>query len=954
MSTKRLYMMLLVMLMSVTGAWAVVRGVSYTTIYSEFTKLSEYEDGVWLYDNFKSNRNSAVVIVQPETPVNLCSVVITTVWGEATPNRIQIEGISNFNSEWTLLHDGTIAFPGRTMAEVPVTTDDDYLYFRITFYSSSAPFWIRGIELYQNIFDGDGTPTNPYILDGATYVKKFAEYVAVRNNNACAKLIKDLDLSGTALTPIDNANFVGTIDGDGHTLKNISNACGLFKNIGAATIKNLIIENATLTETGVSSGALAAQANGTTFQNCGVKGTISANGSNVGGLVGNAVGCTFNQCFSATNVNNDGAAHLPVFGSGNATMTHSYYYGTGSEAAISKADVSSGRLTYLLNGSVDYGTGPYYQKIGTDRYPVLTGNNYVYRSLDGNSYTNSCPHHNKGLVASFKPLTCVTNGNVAYYRCPNPVCKKYLFENNGVTTAKETAISFKPVIVSNHSWHSSVGLGYTTNINRDGTNYYNVTTLVVYGNVVVNGDYIVTYTHLNDESALTFHEFCTTNYDWQNPQTVRYYVNGVERTALSHTLEPNSDETHKRIVVDNLKQYDIIKIVYHCYLSSNSASPQTRLYIAQENPTGWTGAHHFRTVESTYNCLEGGYVAHYECDVCEQAFNSNSNADNDKNLVPLSTLYHDPLPAGHAFALSDQTTEDGLLKYTCQNAYCTSVEPNHFAIKDCLGTQTVSVTFDGTRYTADEASQTMTDAVAYRSPVAFDVESLTYSRTFYPEVWNPWLVPFDMSVSELTENGVTDVATIESIHNYDTDFDGVVDKTVLEVIRKKAGTLKGNLPYMVKTGVSYTYPMVFSEGKTLKASTDIVPMRSETSSAAYDFIGTYSGLTAEEVNAASIFSLNSNGAMVHRTGTILPQRWYMKEVAKENVYEELSPAMARAISIRVIGEEDETTGIRTIYPEDEQKEELLPEGIFDLNGRKLSAPQPGKINIINGKKQFVR
>lgn len=247
----------------------------------------------------------------------------------------------------------------------------------------------------------------------------------------------------------------------------------------------------------------------------------------------------------------------------------------------------------------------------------------------------------------------------------------------------------------------------------------------------------------------------------------------------------------------------------------------------------------------------------------------------------------------------------------------------------------------------------LNDAVAYTEATDFLCHELTYNRTFYTNVWNPWFVPFTATVEELADNGVTDVAVIESIHNYDMDEDGVVDKTVLEVIKKTSGTVKAGVPYMVKTGDSYTYPMVFTD-RVMDASTNAKTVHTETGSAAYDFMGTYSGLTAADLASSSHYSLNEEGKMVHRTLNILPQRWYMKEVGKENVYEELSPAMSRAFAIRVIGEEDETTGIRTIYPEDGQKEERLPEGIFDLNGRKLSAPQSGQINIINGKKHFVR
>lgn len=247
---------------------------------------------------------------------------------------------------------------------------------------------------------------------------------------------------------------------------------------------------------------------------------------------------------------------------------------------------------------------------------------------------------------------------------------------------------------------------------------------------------------------------------------------------------------------------------------------------------------------------------------------------------------------------------------------------------------------------------TLNDSDPYLLMQDCTVGTFTYVRTFYTNVWNPWFVPFDMTVSDLAENGVTEVATIESIHNYDTDDDGVVDKTVLEVIKKNAGTVKAGTPYLVRTGDSYTYPMVFSEGMTLKASTDKRKTHSETLTSSYDFEGTYTGLDASQLSEGSYYSLNEHGAMVHRTQNILSQRWYMREVHKDNLYaEDSAPASARVLVIQVVGEEDETTGIRRMYDDDALRYD--DDIVYDLSGRRLVAPHRG-LNIINGKKINVK
>lgn len=95
--------------------------------------------------------------------------------------------------------------------------------------------------------------------------------------------------------------------------------------------------------------------------------------------------------------------------------------------------------------------------------------------------------------------------------------------------------------------------------------------------------------------------------------------------------------------------------------------------------------------------------------------------------------------------------------------------------------------------------------------------------------------------------------------------------------------------------------------------------------------------------------------MVHRNGNILPLRWYCAITEKPSVYgEEVAPAlMSKSILIHVLGEEDQTTGIRTIYSSDRQSWENA-DIIFNIDGKRLSVPQRGKVNIINGKKQFVK
>ena len=116
---------------------------------------------------------------------------------------------------------------------------------------------------------------------------------ALGGSNKSYKLTADIDLVGAAWTPI--SSFSGTLDGDGHKILNFtvsgSNGnFGFFNTLGG-TVKNLTLENATVTATGTTgyAGVLCGQSNKAMFENITVGGTVMAKlMTNVGGMVGYA------------------------------------------------------------------------------------------------------------------------------------------------------------------------------------------------------------------------------------------------------------------------------------------------------------------------------------------------------------------------------------------------------------------------------------------------------------------------------------------------------------------------------------------------------------------------------------------------------------------------------------------------------------------------------------------
>lgn len=187
------------------------------------------------------------------------------------------------NSAWVYTTDGlpTLSgMDGKQSSELP--------YYIINSYSEDTLVTISTVEdlqaLATSVNGGDSK-------SGITYI-----------------LMNDLDLGdiwdlapiGTQETP-----FKGTFDGNGHVIRdmnfwdNTSDYQGLFGYIDGATIKNLGIENCTVTGKDYI-GGLVGYATSSTIKSCYVIGSVSGS-DYVGGLVGSAKGAIY-ACFATGTV----------------------------------------------------------------------------------------------------------------------------------------------------------------------------------------------------------------------------------------------------------------------------------------------------------------------------------------------------------------------------------------------------------------------------------------------------------------------------------------------------------------------------------------------------------------------------------------------------------------------------------------------------------------------------
>ena len=153
------------------------------------------------------------------------------------------------------------------------------------------------------------------VNDGYTKIYSIDDFKRIANNpSGKYKLENDLDFTGDTLQ-FTTTVFTGELDGNGHTIKNITknlanediNKIAMFYT-NEGTIKNLTIENINVTsdkETNYPEGIIA-QINEGTIENCTVSGnvTITSEGFNncVGGIVGNLFGGTIKNCVNRVNI----------------------------------------------------------------------------------------------------------------------------------------------------------------------------------------------------------------------------------------------------------------------------------------------------------------------------------------------------------------------------------------------------------------------------------------------------------------------------------------------------------------------------------------------------------------------------------------------------------------------------------------------------------------------------
>ena len=234
---------------------------------------------------------------------------------------------------------------------------------------------------------------------------------------------------------------------------------------------------------------------------------------------------------------------------------------------------------------------------------------------------------------------------------------------------------------------------------------------------------------------------------------------------------------------------------------------------------------------------------------------------------------------------------------------------------------------------------------AYTQNSQVDNADVSYTRDF-SKYWEPLYIPFSLKYEDWKDD--FEIAYINAVHQYDTNDDGDIDKTVLEFVKIKSGTTYPNTPYIIRAKEKGKKTL-YAENVTLYES-DVNQIKCSTTAQEFIFTGNY-----KKVSTMDLMAYYTNKYTMHLgdinyinliTG-VGAYRWYMEIEDRDSAYGINNNNTAKEISIKVVGEE--ATGIANIQHTSPNTQ------TYDLNGRKVNENnlKPG-MYVKNGRKFVVR
>ena len=785
---------------------------------------------------------------------------------------------------------------------------------------------------------GDGKVGNPYIITKAEELKWFRDEVNRGKYSICAKISDEVDvidmstvchvedksqnLEEKSWEPIGNTSnnsYEGTFDGNYKTITNLyinanQKYMGLFGYTGESTIKNLTFEYANVTNTGVFTGILVGYANTSTLQNIKISNTCQMKGGEdyTGGIAGKLDGNAYN-CVNYATVQGieDVGGLFGFFARTGNSITACANYGK----VTASSQIAGGLVGDFYSGTIQ-DCANYGDVKGTERVAGMAGfvekgkiqNVFSYGNI---SVTNKT--QNVGMAFGYS-RSGATEGMVAYYSGAKLIVNGKeqtvkAFGNGKPSEDNATGFTEAQLRSGEVAWL----LNGSTSAPTEGS------TLAWYQKLSEDGDEYPVLKSTGDNTVYGGYQHgskdgCFSN---TNQHSVAYNAEAVDEANGNHDLSYEAGE-YTWTEAEDKTQVPSVAVTYTCKVCGKTETPQMTVEHDAEHDN----------VEAT--CTEDGHK-----------YYKTSYAFNAKAIF--SNAYTQTLPAlGHNMS-EDVTFNDSKSIYQkgCTRADCDYHD--YYATSD--GSIDAKPNNDASAFTVE--AFTLNDATVYNSKAKFTVKELTYNRTFKHDGWQAVYVPFELKCDQIPAD--YEVATINNFHEFEQK-DGSFN-TVLEVKPVKNSI---TIPALTPCLIRLKQAPETAEAKTLQftnvsfaaAADKKIDCASVTRY--YQFLGTLNAKTG--FDTTSDFVINEGELWKTGSDTKLnPQRWYLNASNREGSLLNPSVQLSR-IAIHVIGG-DETTGIDGIYVKtDTEDASSSCQGIYDLQGRKLSVEPTSGIYIKDGKK----
>lgn len=799
---------------------------------------------------------------------------------------------------------------------------------------------------------GDGSTGNPYEISTAAELAWFRTYVNEGNLSVCAKLTDNIDLKDfchaadasnnieKSWEPIGsydsypNKAYKGVFDGNGHTISNLyikvqREGVGFF-GCASGSIKNITFDNAQVENTGndynysmtgiVVGAGFATLQNLKTLNNCSVK----SGAKSLGGIAGNAKNCS-NLENNATVIGVYEVGGIVGVVNSNATLSSCVNNGMVTENRSGRCGGIVGSLyKYTIEDCANYGNVTGTKEIG-GIVGYAYGNSTIKRTLSSGDITSQ--ESSAGIIVG-NAASIKASNMLAYSNNAKLTIKGTVQEGDNIKTVGEGNLG-----IASGSTLEEIIKGFTQEQLKSGEVAFSLNSFkpsgswAWYQKLGENGDAypVLTSTGENTVYGAYHHgekDRFFSNTVIANQHSVAYNAEAEDEVNGNHDLSYEAGE-YTWTEAEDKTQVPSVAVTYTCKVCGKTETPHMTVVHDAEHDD----------VEAT--CTEDGHK-----------YYKTSYAFNAKAIF--SNAYTQTLPAlGHNMS-EDVTFNDSKSIYQkgCTRADCGYHD--YYATID--GSIEAKPNDDASAFTVE--AFILNDATVYNSKAEFTVKELTYNRTFKHDGWQAVYVPFSIDCGQLTEE--YEMATINNFHEFEQK-DGKYN-IVLEVKPVTNGTtIPALTPCLIRMKQApETAEAETTEAKTLQftnvsfaaAADKKIDCASVTRY--YQFLGTLNAKVG--FDTTSDFVINEGELWKAGSDTELnPQRWYLN--ASDRTGSELNPSVQLSrIAIHVIGG-DETTDIDGIYVKtDTEDVSSTRQGIYDLQGRKLSEEPTSGIYIKDGKK----